>query len=186
MTRLCLCPRTDSSIIRAGTILVILLLLPCASADVKVDGWREQSYDYVISNINDFPDYVFLTSSAIWGWEYASVIDSTGHFGGGYKLDSFIVHAVKASDFDWKEFSGQGNVSDQEAVNCTDYCQNNALIISSNLTLPKATSVQEIIPLQKIEVYLKVENITSQALNISKTRMVYHYSNGTVQEMAPE
>lgn len=171
---------------RAVAILVVLLLLPCASADVKVEGWREQSYDYVISNINDFPDYVFLTSSAIWGWEYATVINSTGHFGGGYKLDSFIVHAVKASDFDRQEFSGQGNVSDQEAVNCTDYCQNNALIVSSNLTLPKATSVQEMIPLQKIEVYLKVNNITSQDLNISKTRMLYYYSNGTVQEMAPE
>ncbi len=186
MTRLCMCHRADSLTMRATAILVILLLLPCASADVKVEGWREQSYDYVISNINDFPDYVFLTSSAIWGWEYASVINSTGHFGGGYKLDSFIVHAVKASDFDWQEFSGQENASDLQAVNCTDYCQNNALIVSSNLTLPKAASVQEIIPLQKIEIYLKVNNITSQALNISKTRMVYYYSNGTVQEMAPE
>ncbi|MDM7940396.1 MAG: hypothetical protein QUS07_08650 [Methanothrix sp.] len=186
MTRLCLCPRADSLMMRAAAILVILLLLPCASADVKVEGWREQSYDYVISNINEFPEYVFLTSSAIWGWEYTSVINSTGHFGGGYKLDSFIVHAVKASDLDWQEFSGQENVSDQQAVNCTDYCQNNALIVSSNLTLPKATSVQEIVPPQKIEVFLKVGDITSKALNISKTKMVYYYSNGTVQEMAPE
>lgn len=172
--------------ISSAAFLVILLLLPCASADVKVEGWREQSYDYVISNINDFPDYVFLTSSAIWGWEYASIINSTGCFGGGYKLDGFIVHAVKASDFNRQEFLGMGNVSEQETVNCTDYCQNNAAIVSSNLTLPKATSVQEMVPVQKIEVYLKVDNITSQALNISKTRMLYYYSNGTVQEMAPE
>lgn len=70
---------------KIGAILAAMalaaLLLPCAYADVKVEGWREQSLDYAITNINDFPDYVFLTSSVIWGWEYASVLNSTGSFG---------------------------------------------------------------------------------------------------------
>jgi len=79
----------------------------CASADVKVEGWRDLNYDYIISNINDYPDYIFLTSSNIWGWKYASMINSTGPFGKGYKLDDFIVHAIRASDFDKDSFLSQ-------------------------------------------------------------------------------
>ncbi len=167
-------------------LLAVLLLSFGALADIKVEGWRDQSYDYIISNVNDFPDYVFLTSSAIWGWDYASLINSTGSFGGGYKLDSFIVHAMRASDFNRDKFFSQRDENDRETVNCTGYCQDNPKIVSSNLTLPKSISVEEMIPLEKIEVYLKVDGITDQALNISKIKMLYYYENGTVQELPPE
>jgi len=175
---------------RTGAILAALalaaLLLPCAYADVKVEGWREQSYDYTITNINDFPDYVFLTSSVIWGWEYASVLNGTGSFGGGYKLDGFHVHAIRSANFDKERFFRLKQENDQDAVNCTDYCRNNAEIVSSNLSLPRSVSVQETVPLQKILVQLKVEDITDRTLNISKTKMLYYYANGTVRETDAE
>jgi len=167
-------------------LLGLLLLSFGVLADVKVEGWRDQSYDYLISNMNDFPGYVFLTSSAIWGWDYASLINSTGSFGGGYKLDGFIVHAMETSDFDRDKFFSQRDQYDQEIVNCTKYCQDNPRIVSANLTLPKSISVEERIPLSKIEVYLNVDSISDQALNISKTKMLYYYENGTIQELPPE
>lgn len=175
---------------KIGAILAALalaaLLLPCAYADVKVEGWREQSYDYTITNINDFPDYVFLTSSVIWGWDYASILNSTGSFGGGYKLDGFHVHAIRSANFDKERFFSQRQENDQGVVNCTDYCLNNTKIVSSDLTLPRSVSVQETIPLQKILVQLKVEDITDRTLNISKTKMLYYYANGTVMETNAE
>jgi len=170
----------------AAVVLAVALLLPCALADIKVEGWREQRYDYVITNIGDFPDYLFLTSSAIWGWDDTRILNSTGSFGGGYKLDAFIVHAVPASNFDQQRFYRQAEVDTQESMNCTDYCQSNAFTVSSNLSLPKATQVQETVPLEKIEVHLKIDSITAQALGLSKTEMLYYYSNGTIQEMPPE
>ena len=170
----------------SAAVVLLLLLSLSASADVKVEGWRQQNYDYIISNIGDFPDYVFMTSSAIHGWEYASLINSTGTFGGGYKLDRFIVHAMKAADFDRERFFAQRDEYDPESVNCTDYCRNNPLIVSSNLSLPKATSVKEILPLERIEVYLKVDSITDRSLDISRTRMLYYYKNGTRLEFHPE
>ena len=173
--------------IKAALISAVLLLSLCALADVKVEGWRDLSYDYIISNINDYPDYVLLTSSNIWGWKYASMINSTGSFGNGYKLDDFIVHAIKASDFDRDLFLSHRDEYDPNTVNCTDYCQNNSKIVSSSsLMLPKATSIEEILALEKIEVFLKIDNITDQALNISKTKTLYYYENGTVQELLPD
>ncbi len=166
----------------AAMLLIALLLSFAAMADIKIEGWRNQNYDYIITDMKDFPDYVFLTSSAIWGWEYASRINSTGSFGGGYKLDSFVVHAIKASDFSRYKFYTNRYDYEPETVNCTEYCQDSPKIVSSNLTLPKSISVEEIIPLKKIEVYLKVDSITSQSLNISKIKMLYYYENGTVQE----
>jgi hypothetical protein len=172
--------------IKAALITAVLLLSLCALADVKVEGWKDLSYDYIISNINDYPDYVFLTSSNIWGWKYASLINSTGSFGKGYKLDDFKVHAIKASDFDRDLFLRERDEYDLNTVNCTDYCQNNTNIVSSSLMLPKATSIEEILALEKIEVFLKIDNITNQALNISKTKTLYYYENGTVQELLPD
>ena len=166
--------------------LAVILLSLFASADVPVEGMKQANYDYVISNIKDYPEYVFLTSSAIWGWNYASIINSTGTFGGGYKLDSFRLHAIKTSDFDQAKFFAARDQYNQEIANCTDYCRDNPKIVSSNLTLPKATSVNEIIPLKKIEIDLRIDSITDQALEISKTRMLYYYENGTVQEFPPE
>jgi hypothetical protein len=167
----------------SALILSILLFSLCAFADVKVEGWRSQSYDYIISNINDYPDYVFLTSSAIWGWEHASLINKTGSFGGGYQLDGFIVNAISAQDFDTEKFLSHKDEFSPDTVNCTDYCRNNPRILSSNITLDKAVSVKEILPVEKIEVYLKIDNITSHSLNLSKTGMLYYYDNGTTQEM---
>ena len=172
--------------IKAALISAVLLLSLCASADVKVEGWKDLSYDYIISNINEYPDYVFLTSSNIWGWKYASLINSTGSFGKGYKLDDFIVHAAKASDFDQGLFFSHPDEYNPNTANCTDYCQNNSKIVSSSLKLPKATSIEEILALEKIEVFLKIDNITDQALNISKTKTLYYYENGTVQELLPD
>ncbi len=166
--------------------VAVLLLSLSASADVPVEGMKQADYTYVISNIKDYPEYVFLTSSVIWGWKHATIINSTGTFGGGYKLDSYEVHAIRASDFDRQKFLAAKDEYDREIANCTDYCRDNPKIISSNLTLPKATSVKEIIPLKKIEVDLRIDGVTDEALKISRTKMLYYYENGTVQELAPE
>ncbi|MDM7934606.1 MAG: hypothetical protein QUS08_04355 [Methanothrix sp.] len=165
-------------------IALLLMISPSALADVKVEGWRDLSYEYRITNIGDFPDYVFLASSAIWGFEYTTLINSSGRFGGGYKLDQFVVHAVRASEFDQERFLSQED--ERGTFNCTGYCQSIEGLVTSNLTLPRSTSVEEILPLERIEVLLEVEGITERGLDISRRAMLYYYQNGTVQELLPD
>lgn len=87
--------------------LITVSLLQAAYADIAVEGISDYSFHYNISNLGQFPDYVFLTSSAIWGWDYPQVI-SDGTFGGGYKLDGFVLHAILSSDLDMERL-GPGN-----------------------------------------------------------------------------
>ena len=169
-----------------AAIFSMLLLSQFALADVRVEGWKEVEYRYIISNIKDYPEYLFLTSSAIWGWEYASVINSMGEFGGGYKLDSFIVNSIKRSNLEQEKIIGEEGSGDQQTFNCTDYCQDNSYIVSSDLSLPKATSMKEEQEVDGIEVYLRIDDISDKSLNLSKTKMLYYYQNGTTAELSPE
>lgn len=167
--------------------LISIALFSSGLADILIKGEKNYNYEYNITNINDYPDYVFLTSSVIHKWEYTSIINSTtGLFGGGYKLDRFRLHAIAASDFDRDLFFSQRDQYNPERVNCTEYCQNNSQIATANLALPVAISLNESMGVDRIEVFLKIDDITNESLNISRTGMQYYYQNGTVKEVSPE
>lgn len=171
----------------AVALLISIALISSGSADVKIEGMRDHYYDYNITNIKDYPDYVFLTSSVIYKWEYASLVNrTTGLFSGGYKLDNFRLHAIAASDFDSGKFFRQRDKNNPESINCTEYCQNNSKMVTADLTLPVAISLNESMGVERIEVLLKIDDITNESLNISRTRTQYYYQNGTVEEHPPE
>lgn len=158
-------------------LLAMPLLVSGAYADVPVPGMKGYDNQYVISNIGDYPGYLFLTSSAIWGWGYTSPVDhATGSFGGGYKLDHFMLHAVKASSFNASIFTSGSRAGD---VDCTAYCKDNSKIVSSSINLPVSTLVNDTLPLSQITVYLNVNSINDTSLNITRSRTVYQYDNGT-------
>lgn len=170
----------QSGLMIAALLLTIPLLVSGAYADMPIPGMKGYDNQYVISNIGDYPDYLFLTSSAIWGWGYTSPVDqATGSFGGGYKLDSFLLHAVKASDFNASIFPAGSRAGD---VDCTAYCQGNSKIVSSSINLPVSKLVNDTLPLSKITVYLNVNSINDTSLNITRSRTVYQYDNGTSLE----
>jgi hypothetical protein len=167
--------------------LISIALFSSGLADILIKGEKNYNYEYNITNIKDYPDYIFLTSSVIHKWEYTSIINSTtGLFGGGYKLDRFRLHAIAASDFDRDLFFSQRDQYNPERVNCTEYCQNNSQIATANLALPVAISLNESMGVDRIEVFLKIDDITNESLNISRTGMQYYYQNGTVKEVSPE
>ena len=172
-----------SCILCSIMILAILLIYGTAVADIPIKGMKDYYYEYILYNINDFPDYIFLTSSSIWGWKHATMIDkATGSFGGGYKLDGFRIHAIKSDDFKESLWHNSRSKNDQE-TNCAEYCGNNSKIVTSDLNLPKALSLKEDPLLDKIVVYLIVDEISDNALNISKTRIVYYNINGTIRNL---
>lgn len=167
-------------LIIAALLLPLLLLVSGAYADVPIPGMKGYENQYIISNIDDYPDYLFITSSAIWGWKHTSQVDrATCSFGGGYKLDSFHLHAAKASDFNASIFAA-GSSADE--ADCTAYCQGNLEIVSSSIDLPVSTLVNDTLPLSQIMVYLKVNSINDTCLDITRDRTVYQYDNGTSLE----
>jgi len=84
-------------------LILVLLILPLVSADIIIPGTKTIPIINQISNINDFPDYVFISGSAEGpGLRMCDlkVIESDGLIPFYYKLCYISVYAVAESDFD--------------------------------------------------------------------------------------
>ncbi len=177
--------RRLSTIKYAAAALSVLMLASVGCADIAIEGIKQYDYNYSITNLNDYPDYVFLTSSTIWGWEYASEVGSTGAFSGGYKLDGFQLHAIKSEDLD-RGMLKSNDSDDKIKAARKEYFENNKNIVSSNLTLPVAASLEEALGLKSIDVFIEVNSINESALDISETKVVYSYLDGRTEELPVE
>lgn len=86
------------------TLLVLfslcLIVLPIVSADIIMPGYRGISINNYIENINNFPDYVFVSGGEIGiGMCPLQVIDSTGKIGSYYKFCGVFVYVIPKSKF---------------------------------------------------------------------------------------
>lgn len=171
-------PGTAFSLSRmCASVLVALLVFSCqSSADIPVPGMSEYDIDYVIANIDDFSNNIFLVNSSIWGWEHSSIVSGDGTFGGGYKLDGFGLNAISAEDFDEWAFS----------IDPRGFCENNTDVIPSNIYLPVAMTIDEKVPLDRVEILLTLYGTDQRYLDITKTSVVYYYRDGTVEELLIE
>lgn len=170
----------DHRIRSLGVALAVLLVAFMAQADVAIEGMKTYDCNYVISNIGNYPNYVFLTSSAIWGWTYVSVVDKkTGTFGGGYKLDGFALHAVKATDLRGVKLKSIGDLSPSQA----EQIKNNAKVLTANIILPKATNFNDTVPLEKFSIILRIDALNDTAFNVSRIKVVFDYTGGKRKEV---
>lgn len=156
-------------------ILTGLFFIPVIG-DVPIEGMKQYNYQYVINNTVEYQDYIFLTSSEIWNFEHPSIVVN-GTFSGGYKLDGFVLHAMKESDLD-PRIIDQLRTEEQERTDLTQYFSSVPLATAA-LDLPVATSIEDTIPLSNISVRLQIESIHGNELNITKTQMIYGFENGT-------
>ena len=149
-------------------------------ADIKVDGITPFNYHYLLNNTEDYQNYTFLTSSEIWGFEYPRIVVN-GSFGGGYKLDGFVLHALKNEDLSQgvreellQEEGGKGNLS--------SYFQS-APLATSDILLPVSVSIEDSLELNNVTVFLRVDGIEGKNLSVSKLKTYYGYLNGTSEEV---
>ncbi len=167
---------------RTSIILVLMLatmvIMPL-EADIAVTGMKQQTYQYIINNTEDYPDYQFLTSSEIWNYEYPSLVIN-GTFGGGYKLDGFILHAIRQNDLD-PVVRAELNTSDHEKKNLSAYFES-APMATSDLLLPVATTLNETLQVQNLTVMLRIDEINNGTLNVTRLKTIYQYENGTSSE----
>ena len=160
-------------------LAAVLLLAVTAQADVAIKGMKTYDCNYIISNMGNYPNYVFLTTSAIWGWTYATVVDrKTGSFGGGYKLDDFVLHAVKISDLRGLKLNSSGDRSPSQA----ERLKSNNKVLTANMSFRKASNFRDTIPLEKVSIILKIDSLDDTAFNISRVKAVFDYTGGKRKE----
>ncbi|ABD41310.1 hypothetical protein Mhun_1579 [Methanospirillum hungatei JF-1] len=163
-------------------ILVIGLLFSTASADVAVEGVSTYFYQYAISNFEEFKDYIFLTSSAIWGWEYPFIIQD-GTFGGGYKLDGFVLHAIPSADID-PDTIADINAGDALTDETRDSGVSSYLaslpFLTANISLPKGAFFEDDLEIENVTVVLNITALNETSFDVKKDAALFGYRDGTV------
>ena len=100
-------------------LLVFLMIFPVVSADVIMPGTKVIQINNKITNLPDYPDYVFVSALDIDneyvhpGWKMCSpkLVEEDGTiYSRHYKLCRISVYAVKNSDINLNEFDAKGNL----------------------------------------------------------------------------
>jgi hypothetical protein len=164
-------------------IIILFILLGSifmpVQADIAITGIKQQNYQYIINNTEAYPDFQFLTSSEIWNYEYPSLIVN-GTFSGGYKLDGYVLHAIRQKDLD-PAVRTELMHQEREKKNLSVYFES-APLATSDLLLPVSTSLNETIPIRNLTVLLNIEGIDNKTLNVSRIKTIYQYENGSSNE----
>jgi len=142
-------------------------------ADLIVPGTKSIDFCYTISNINDYPNYVFLLHG-IPSPSY-EIIDS-GQCFSFYKLSMTSLYAIQKTNFNEQELKG-GNYTD-----IRNYFENDPRVIHSNIQLNSYGAVPENDPLNKVVTVLKIVSLNENNLVIQKSKIIYTYTDGTSEE----
>jgi hypothetical protein len=86
---------------RLGVIIVLILIIPILSADMITPGTHPITITNKITNINDFPDYIFLSSCKLGiGVNEFKLIKEDGKIEDYYKFCRVSVYALPKSKFE--------------------------------------------------------------------------------------
>ena len=161
--------------IRSILILsLILVVVGCNAcwADVVEPGTKEVTLYYQLSNINDYPDYVFLLHGVPFP-TYEIINNTKFSF---YKLSEASIYAVKKSDFNQAELEKM----DESQIN--NLFENDTRFIKSNIQLSGSYgTVAQTNPLESAIMVLEIESINQNQLNINKKQMKYYFSDGSTE-----
>jgi hypothetical protein len=145
--------------------LALLFLIPFVSADLITPGHHYIDVNNVITNINNFPDSVFISACPDSGPGIGTcpvkIIASDGIIPGYYKFCQVFVYAIKKSDFNDKDL-----IRDTSNMNETEK-EDYSLYLDSYLNSSKATKV-----ISKVHVSAEVpdsstEQVRTNQYNIS-------------------
>lgn len=142
-------------------------------ADLIVPGTKSIISCYKVSNVGDYPDYVFLMYPVGVGAGYQTITsDSCLAF---YKLVSPSIYAVKKTDF------SESDIGENYTLQ-KNYFQNNSKVIHSDIQLTSYGSVQENDPLNKVDITLRIASLNNGNLDIQKSKIIYTYTDGSSEE----
>jgi hypothetical protein len=154
-------------------VLILSFNISSAYADVIEPGKKDIKLSYQISNINNFPMYVFLLHGSP-SPPYEILNSSEFSF---YKLSTASIYSVKRSVFNLDVL----NQNNQSAVE--DYFNNNSNVINSNLELEGSYgTVDTNNQLNGALIVLEIVAVNDTALEIKKSKIIYSFTDGSTQE----
>ena len=165
---------------------MILLLAPSVvSADVIMPGQKGVSWCYEISNIGDYPDYVFIVSTEYPLAEYEIIDEGCFTF---YKNGQASVYAIPKNEFNESELSmlsysvrlRRGDEEPDPREIFENYLEQNFL--KSDITLEAFGTVPEDDPLKDVVITLQIRSLDENTFDVDKSMITYTYADGTSEE----
>lgn len=158
---------------KSGQILVFLFILlslmGTSSADVIDPGEKNVPYSYKISNIQDFPDYVFI----LHGIPNPSIELLNSSEFSFYKLSTCSIYAVP------RNLYNQMQIDQMNESQVSEFLNNDSRVARSSLKLDGTYgNVNQANPLDNALIILNIKSITGNNLNIHKEKIIYGYNNG--------
>ncbi len=156
--------------------MVIVTILPLtAFADIIDENREIIYYDYQIVNIDEYPDYLIIAGSSIYGLDSAVPVVN-GTFGGGYKLDGFKLYAINNTEVKTMDLTNdQGEFKN---IAHGDYLRNLSMVVSDN-TFNVAGSYEKDIGYDKIHVNLTILKLNDDVFEVNQTDRNVTFTNGT-------
>jgi hypothetical protein len=128
---------------RGVIVLLVLIVLPVISADIAIPGTKNVEINNYITNINDFPDYVFFSSGNLGpGMCPIMVVGSDGRISDYYKFCDVSVYAVLKNNFNEEKINEINSDESYNQENISQYFDSiNAKEVISDLEVYKTTSI---------------------------------------------
>ncbi|OPX59118.1 MAG: hypothetical protein A4E25_01349 [Methanobacterium sp. PtaB.Bin024] len=160
-------------------IFILLFILASftgtSAADVVNPGEKTISLSYQLTNIQDYPDYVFI----LHGTPNPSMEVLNSSEFNFYKLSTCSIYAVPRTVYD------SVNLEQMNETQVEQFLNNDSRVARSNLQLDGIYgTVSDSNPLQSALITLKINSIQGNDLNIEKNSIIYSYENGQTEEKA--
>ena len=145
-------------------VVLSIMISPLVLADVIVPGTKSVSWCYEISNVDDYPDYVFVYNEERVSGHGVISNDDCFSF---YKNGLTSVYAIKKIEFDETE------------LNREFFTDDNPKLINSDIQLNAYGLVDENDPLEKVVTTLQINSMSGNELDIQKSEITFTYNDGT-------
>ncbi|AUB56187.1 hypothetical protein [Methanobacterium subterraneum] len=150
-------------------LLILLSTMGISSADVINPGEKNVPFSYQISNIQDYPDYVFI----LHGTPNPSIEVLNSSEFSFYKLSTCSIYAVPRKVYN----DVQMNQMDENQVD--EFIKNDSRVARSSLKLEGTYgNVNEANPLETALIILNIKSIQGNNLDIQNEKIIYGYNNG--------
>lgn len=157
-------------------IVLILLVIPIACADLIPMGKKHVNYCIQVSNIADYPDYVFAYyGDLVSGFNI--VTDECFSF---YKFDRPRIYAFEADAFEeFKEYVDYENPYTFDHSLAREFFENlRPGVYASDISFRAHGLVSQYDPLKSIEDVVEIKSISNGVLDIDKKEAIFEYEDG--------
>ena len=150
-------------------LLILLSTMGISSADVINPGEKNVPFSYQISNIQDYPDYVFI----LHGTPNPSIEVLNSSEFSFYKLSTCSIYAVP------RKVYNEVQIDQMDETQMSEFLKNDSRVARSSLKLEGTYgNVNEANPLETALIILNIKSIQGNNLDIQKEKIIYGYNNG--------